>query len=188
MRFGITQSDGRNPSDDNSNSDGASGYSYYEVEVPFGRWNRKGIINAIIRAEYTVDEELSILRDRDDDEDGYERYRAVLILARETASNLIPYSGSPAPCHHIGLKNVVRDLAKYVRPLLAALSDEDAALYPALFPSYQERMGSKVVVGERLWDDGRLFKALKSHTASEKHYPSQSPKYFAEISLSNEQQ
>ena len=186
VRFSITpvspvsdaQGDGRQPSADSAAQEG---YNYYQVEVPFGRWNHEGIVNAILRAEYSIDEELALLRNRDDYPDEYERYESFLATARSVAEHLGHAAPQRQPKHTVSQRDVLAGLRRLVEPQLASLSDEQAAAVASLYPSYKEKIGQQVNAGDKLWDDGVLYAVVQPHTAAAEWYPSITPALFRPI-------
>jgi hypothetical protein len=63
------------------------------------------------------------------------------------------------------------------------LSDEDALDVAALFPTWASKVGSEVSVGERLWYDGKLYKVIQPHTATDLWVPDHNPALYVEISI-----
>lgn len=47
------------------------------------------------------------------------------------------------------------------------LSDEEALSVAALYPTWIEKIGQDLIVGDRLWYDGSLYKVIQAHTAQD---------------------
>lgn len=79
------------------------------------------------------------------------------------------------------------DVIAAVKKILASdtteLSDEDALDIAALYPTWASKVGDNVAVGERLWYDGKLYKVIQAHTATELWTPALTPALYTEISI-----
>lgn len=80
------------------------------------------------------------------------------------------------------------DILQAVKTMLANstenLSDEDALEVAALFPTWASKDGQEVIVGERLWYDGKLWKVIQTHTVQENWTPDTAVSLFTEVSIS----
>lgn len=63
------------------------------------------------------------------------------------------------------------------------MTDEQALDVAALFPTWTSKMGAEVTAGERLWDDGELWKALQPHTVQANWRPKDSPSLFVRVTI-----
>ena len=70
------------------------------------------------------------------------------------------------------------------------LSDEDALNVAALFPTWSSKLpkdgelqGEPVVAGDRLWDDGKLWKVVQPHNVMPNWRPADTPALFVEVSI-----
>jgi len=63
------------------------------------------------------------------------------------------------------------------------LTDEEALAVASLFPTWSSKMGQQVTKGERLWDDGKLWKVLQTHNVQEDWRPKDAVSLFAEVSI-----
>lgn len=79
------------------------------------------------------------------------------------------------------------ELLEAVKRMLATdaseLSDEDALAVAALYPTWASKIGEQVAVGTRLWDDGKLWKVIQSHTVQEDWRPADAVSLFVEVSI-----
>ena len=66
------------------------------------------------------------------------------------------------------------------------LDDGQAAEVPALFPTWESRIGQQVAVGERLFYGGRLWKVLQAHTVQADWTPDVVPALFTEVVVQQE--
>ena len=63
------------------------------------------------------------------------------------------------------------------------LSDEEALSVAALYPTWIEKIGQDLIVGERLWYDGSLYKVIQAHTAQSDWTPSEAVSLFTKVSI-----
>ena len=79
------------------------------------------------------------------------------------------------------------DILNAVKTMLKSsteeLSDEDALDVAALFPTWKGKIGIPVSVGERLWYDGKLYKAIQNHTPQEDWKPDVTQSLYTEVSV-----
>lgn len=73
---------------------------------------------------------------------------------------------------------------------VSELSDEDALDVAALYPTWSSKLpkdgeqeGQPVVAGDRLWDDGKLWKVLQPHNVMPNWRPADTPALFVEVSF-----
>ena len=64
------------------------------------------------------------------------------------------------------------------------LSDEEALSVAALYPTWIEKIGQDLIVGDRLWYDGSLYKVIQAHTAQDDWTPSEAVSLFTKVSIS----
>lgn len=89
----------------------------------------------------------------------------------------------PQPQMEPDYEQVMDAVKKMLSTATKELSDEDALDVAALYPTWSSKVGSDVVVGERLWYDGKLYKVIQAHTATELWVPDHNPALYAEISI-----
>ena len=86
------------------------------------------------------------------------------------------------------------DILNAVKKMLSSsteeLSDEDALNVAALFPTWSSKLpkdgelqGEPVVAGDRLWDDGKLWKVVQPHNVMPNWRPADTPALFTEVSI-----
>lgn len=63
------------------------------------------------------------------------------------------------------------------------LSDEEALSVAALYPTWIEKIGQDLIVGDRLWYDGSLYKVIQAHTAQDDWTPSEAVSLFTKVSI-----
>lgn len=66
---------------------------------------------------------------------------------------------------------------------VADLPDKDALAVAALFPTWHSLIGQQVAAGERIWDDGKLWKVLQPHTVSAEWRPAEAVSLYVEVSI-----
>lgn len=89
----------------------------------------------------------------------------------------------PQPQTEPDMEQMIEAVKKMLSSSTEELSDEDALNVAALFPTWSSKIGSEVAVGERLWYDGKLYKVIQAHTATELWTPDHNPALFTEISI-----
>lgn len=142
---------------------------------------RDELLNAMIRSRYSVEDELTLLRYRDDYPDEYEAYELAVKEMEEKIGTISEFSVSRRPSHYVSRKSIIDDLRRLMASKVDELTDEEAAEVPSLYPTYKEMVGKTVEAGKRLWDDGKLYRVVQTHVASEEWYPSLVPALFAEV-------
>lgn len=63
------------------------------------------------------------------------------------------------------------------------LTDEEALEVAALYPTWASKDGESVIVGERLWYDGKLYKVIQAHTVQSDWTPDVAVSLFTEVSI-----
>ena len=95
----------------------------------------------------------------------------------------VPPIVPPQPELEPDYESVVAAVKKFLSSDTEELSDEDALSVAALYPTWASKIGSDVLVGERLWYDGKLYRVIQQHTATELWVPDHNPSLFAEVSI-----
>lgn len=98
---------------------------------------------------------------------------------REYTPPIVP----PQPQTEPDMEQMIEAVKKMLSSSTEELSDEDALDVAALFPTWASKIGSEVAVGERLWYDGKLYKVIQAHTATELWTPDHNPALYTEISI-----
>lgn len=121
-----------------------------------------------------------------DDEKGVVYYNPTesLILAygwiKEEIIDPIP---EPTPQGEPDMDTVLNKLKVLALPTLQALDDEDALAVMECFPTWESLVGKAVTAGERIWDDGKLFRVVQSHTVQEDWRPAELPALYTLVTL-----
>lgn len=89
----------------------------------------------------------------------------------------------PEPQDEPDYEQVVEAVKKMFSTDTEELTDEEALEVAALYPTWISQKGKEVSIGKRLWDDGRLWKVLQTHTVQENWRPEDSPSLFVEVSI-----
>ena len=95
----------------------------------------------------------------------------------------VPPIVPPQPETEPGLAEVMEAVKKMLSTPASELSDEDALAVAALYPTWASKIGEQVNVGERLWYDGKLYKVVQPHTATDLWVPDHNPALYTEISI-----
>lgn len=102
------------------------------------------------------------------------------------AEGWMPYTPPPfvpQPQDEPDYYDVMEAVKKILSSETEEMSDEDALAVAALYPTWRSKIGQQVAVGERLWDDGKLWKAIQPHTVQEDWRPADTPALFVEVSI-----
>lgn len=78
----------------------------------------------------------------------------------------------PTPQGEPDMDTVLNKLKVLALPTLQALDDEDALAVMECFPTWESLIGEPVKAGERIWDNGNLWKVVQDHTVSQEWRPS----------------
>jgi hypothetical protein len=89
----------------------------------------------------------------------------------------------PQPQDEPDYEQVVEAVKKMFSTDTDELSDEEALDVAALYPTWRSKIGQQVAVGERLWDDGKLWKVIQPHTVQEDWRPADAVSLFVEVSI-----
>lgn len=89
----------------------------------------------------------------------------------------------PQPELEPSYEDVIAAVKKILSSETSELSDEDALDIAALYPTWSSKIGEDVSVGERLWYDGKLYRVIQAHTATELWTPDHNPALYTEISI-----
>lgn len=95
----------------------------------------------------------------------------------------VPPVVPPIPQTDPSYEEVVEAVKKMFSTDVTTLTDEEALEVAALYPTWASKIGEAVSVGERLWYDGKLYKVIQAHTATELWTPDHNPALFTEISI-----
>lgn len=104
-------------------------------------------------------------------------------IAADGWTEYIPPVVPPTPQTEPGMADIIQAVKKMLSQGAEQLSDEDALDVAAVFPTWTSRLGTEVAAGERLWDDGKLWRVLQPHTVQENWRPADAPSLFVEVSI-----
>lgn len=78
----------------------------------------------------------------------------------------------PTPQGEPDMDTVISKLKTLALPTLQALDDKAALEVMECFPTWESLIGKPVKAGERIWDNGNLWKVVQDHTVSAEWRPS----------------
>ena len=81
--------------------------------------------------------------------------------------------------------DVLESVKKMFAPQIEDMTDEEALAVASLFPTWKEALnaGLTVQVGERRWDDGKLWKCKQAHIPQSDWRPENTPALWQEVSV-----
>ena len=185
-------------------------FKFCEAKLPVGVWNRGAIISAIVRMRYSADDVEAIVNNvladplnpaRMDEYQALQQWRRT---AKEYATELmayadeqgisdmgfIPEDGGHEPARADNIPDGIVQMSQALtlaKSQALELDDARAIEVPALFPTWESRIGAAVEAGERLFHKGRLWKVLQDHMAQADWMPDTTPSLFAEVAADQEQ-
>lgn len=95
----------------------------------------------------------------------------------------VPPIAPPQPELEPDYEQVIKAVKKFLSTETEELSDEDALDVAALYPTWASKIDTEVKVNERLWYDGKLYKVIQTHTASNLWTPDHNPALYTEVSI-----
>lgn len=95
----------------------------------------------------------------------------------------IPPEVVPTPDTEPDYGDILNAVKIMLKSSTEELSDEDALNVAALFPTWASKIGTPVLIGERLWYDGKLYKVIQNHTPQEDWKPDATQSLYAEVSI-----
>lgn len=102
------------------------------------------------------------------------------------AEGWMPYTPPPfvpQPQDEPDYEQVVEAVKKMFSTDTEELSDEEALDVAALYPTWHSKIGQQVTAGERLWDDGKLWKVIQPHTVQDDWRPDVAVSLYVEVSI-----
>ena len=102
------------------------------------------------------------------------------------ADGWLPYTPPPVvpvPQEEPDYEQVVDAVKKMFSSETEELTDEEALEVAALYPTWHSKIGMQVSVGERLWEDGKLWKVIQPHIVQEDWRPGDAVSLFVEVSI-----
>lgn len=110
-----------------------------------------------------------------DDENGvvyYKPTRSLIIADGWIEEEIIDPIPEPTPQGEPDMDTVISKLKTLALPTLQALDDKAALEVMECFPTWESLLGKEVKAGERIWDNGNLWKVVQDHTVSAERRPS----------------
>ena len=102
----------------------------------------------------------------------------------------IPPPVIPVPQEEPDYEQVIEAVKKMFSTDVDELSDEEALEVAALYSTWSSKLnsdetlpGQEVKVGERLWDDGKLWKVIQTHNVQKNWRPKDAVSLFVEVSI-----
>lgn len=98
----------------------------------------------------------------------------------------------PAPQDEPSFDEMITAVKRMLSSSVADLTDEQALEVASLYPTWhsmlneedpQQLPGKHVDVGQRLWDDGELWKVITAHDVLENWRPKDSPSLFVRVTI-----
>lgn len=180
------------------------GWRWLSLERTAVFWSRGDVISEIIRLRYTSDDveaiTANVLNDPFDDEklSDFKELQRWRSFAKRSADECIAWGEehgvhgtgeeTPSDDHQTSTAEFSPDgmtmlmqAVKLLKTQAVDLPDEQAADVPALFPTWESKIGQAVAAGERLFYDGRLWKVLQAHTVQAEWTPDVVPALFTEV-------
>ena len=112
------------------------------------------------------------------------------MIAQAGWTQYVPPPYVPQPQDTPGMDEIMQAVKKMLSSSTEELSDEDALNVAALFPTWSSKLpkdgelqGEPVVAGDRLWDDGKLWKVVQPHNVMPNWRPADTPALFVEVSI-----
>lgn len=105
------------------------------------------------------------------------------MIAADGWVEFIPPVVPPQPLDEPDIAEMISAVKRMLASSVADLTDEEALAVASLYPTWHSMLGKEVTTGERLWDDGKLWKVLQPHTVQENWRPADSPSLYVEVSI-----
>lgn len=111
-------------------------------------------------------------------------------IAAEGWQVYVPPVVPPVPQSEPYTNDILDAVKRMLSTETEELTDEEALDVAALFPTWSSKLpkdgevqGEAVVAGERLWDDGKLWKVVQTHNVMPNWRPADTPALFVEVSF-----
>ena len=98
--------------------------------------------------------------------------RSLIIADGWIEEEIIAPIPEPTPQGEPDMDTVISKLKTLALPTLQALDDKAALEVMECFPTWESLLGKEVKAGERIWDNGNLWKVVQDHTVSAERRPS----------------
>lgn len=97
----------------------------------------------------------------------------------------------PQPLDEPDMAEMITAVKRMLSSSVAELTDEQALEVASLYPTWHSKLnaenpqqpGEHINVGERLWDDGELWKVITAHDVLENWRPKDSPSLFVRVTI-----
>lgn len=177
------------------------GWRWLSLERTAVFWSRGDVISEIVRMRYTPDDveaiTANVLNDPFDDDklSDFKELQRWRKKAKQWADELISWAEENGVVSGPGEQNTPQEVTelspdgmtmlmqavKLLKTQVVDLPDEQAADVPALFPTWESRIGQAVSVDERLFYAGKLWKVLQAHTVQAEWTPDVVPALFTQV-------
>ena len=116
----------------------------------------------------------------------YPRPTRSLILAYGWIEEILPdpepeVTPQGEPDFEEKMKGLMADVFPQSR--LDGMTDAEALDNAVFFPTWESLLWKEVKAGERIWDDGKLWRVVQTHTEQDDWRPAVTPALFTEVSL-----
>lgn len=98
-----------------------------------------------------------------------------------------PPEPEPIPQSEPDEYSVLRSMKKMMLSQLENLTDEQALEVAECYPTWESKIGQTLSIGERVWDDGHIYKVNQTHTASREWRPASTASLYTVIALTPEE-
>jgi hypothetical protein len=103
----------------------------------------------------------------------------------------IPPVVPPAPQDEPDMAEMVAAVKRMLSSSVEDLTDEQALEVASLYPTWASKLnteselqpGQRIEVGERLWDNGQLWKCITAHEALKNWRPEDSPSLYVRVTI-----
>ena len=95
----------------------------------------------------------------------------------------IPPVVQPQPLDEPDIAEMITAVKRMLSSAVEDLTDEEALEIASLYPTWHSMIGKEVATGQRLWDDGKLWKVLQPHTVQENWRPEDSSSLYVEVTI-----
>ena len=181
-------------------------FTWEEVELPPGIYNRSTIISKLIKYYFPSEKVEAIINNvlsnplNESYMEEYKEFQEWRTKVKTYAQEIIDWGEEhdihvqeePQQNQNInieikpdGLLQLAQALS-FVKTQVVDLPDEKAVEVPALFPTWYDKIGQQVNVDDRLFYNKKLWKVLQTHTVQENWTPDITPSLYTEIVIQQE--
>jgi len=129
------------------------------TDSPLGEEHHSQVVSALVRAKYSIDDEIAIARQSYADVNDYMAYNAYVEKCKAVACSVLELTYTPS--YSPTVAEVLSQLRELMRPYIVEVEDEVAVTVPALFDPWAA--GIDVVAGERRYYNGEVWRCVQGH-------------------------